>query len=82
MNGTPAAAVMARSRSAWRSALSRLSITQGPPMNASGAPPPMRDRPDPRGAGGHGRHLALDHLETAEQRCFATRPPAAPARRG
>src|SRR5262245_29520235 len=41
MNGTPALAVMAVRRSAIISACTSFSMAQGPPMRASGAPPPM-----------------------------------------
>ena len=45
MNGMPSAARMSRIAAAWRRALSRLSITQVPPMNTSGPPPPTRTAP-------------------------------------
>ena len=61
---TPARAASARSRSAWRSAASRDSITHGPAISASGAPPPIGHRPD----ADRTRTLALHHLEAAEER--------------
>src|SRR5215470_9254206 len=45
MHGRPRRALMPRIASAWRSALSRLSIMQVPPMNTNGRPPPMRSGP-------------------------------------
>ncbi len=41
MKGTPASAVTRCKRSAIISACFSFSIAQGPPMRASGAPPPM-----------------------------------------
>src|SRR5205814_1057789 len=38
--GSPARAAMSRTRSAWRRAASRDSMTHGPAISASGAPPP------------------------------------------
>ncbi len=45
MNGTPASAVTRCRRSAIISACFSFSIAQGPPMRASGAPPPMVTAP-------------------------------------
>src|SRR5205809_480609 len=40
MTGRPARAAISRTRSAWRRAASRDSMTHGPAISASGAPPP------------------------------------------
>ena len=54
MNGTPASAVTRRRRSATISACFSFSIAHGPPMRASGAPPPMVTDADPdRARPGH-----------------------------
>src|SRR6185369_2044977 len=45
MQPIPSCSVMRRMAAAWRSALSRLSIMQVPPMNTSGWPPPTRTEP-------------------------------------
>src|SRR6185295_18844637 len=65
---------MSASRSACRRAASRDSITQGPAMMASGAPPPIWSGPT-RTARDVTGTLSLDDLESTQERCF--RPLAA-----
>jgi hypothetical protein len=45
MNGTPARRAMSTSRAASSFACASLSITHGPAMSTSGAPPPIRRSP-------------------------------------